>query len=128
MVRHLTRERDCYPGNGIPEPLRRNRHTLIVEKPVRKFTNFMSLFGNSATVFLTIQGQEGPPMSQSKCTGMAFAYYSFRNIISAEKSSNGFVKRTSAILIYGSLLNHSFALAFSLQELIYSGNETQEAA
>jgi hypothetical protein len=128
MVRHSTRERGYYPGNGIPrEPLRQNRHTFLVEKPVRKFTNFMSLFGNSATVFLTIQGQEGRPVLQSRYAEMAFGYYSFRDTISAEESSDGFVKRTSAILIYGSL-NHSFALAFSLQELIYRGSETQEAA
>lgn len=74
---------------------------LSFEKPMKKFTNFMNLFGNSAIVFLMIQGQKGPPISQSKHAGMAIGYYSFRSIICAKNSSSGFVKRTRAILIYG---------------------------
>jgi len=108
---------------------------FIVEKPVRKITNFMILALASqwklhlATVFLTVQDQEGLTLSQSKRAEMAFAYNSFRRIKSAEGSLEQLREEdkyyldmwvTEALILVGLLISPLSAL----QKLRYREEET----
>jgi hypothetical protein len=112
---------------------------FIVEKPVRKITNFMILALASqwklhlATVFLTVQDQEGLTLSQSKRAEMAFAYNSFRRIKSAEGSLEQLREEdkyyldmwvTEALILVGLLISP----LSTFQKLINREKKTQEAA